>query len=52
MKIALDTNVLAYAEGAGDDTRCASARALLGDLASSEVMIPALALGELYRVLT
>ena len=52
MKIALDTNVLAYAEGAGDDTRCASARALLGDLASSEVMIPAQALGELYRVLT
>lgn len=52
MKIALDTNVLAYAEGAGDDARCAAARALLEDLASRAVMIPAQSLGELYRVLT
>ena len=52
MKIALDTNILAYAEGAGDVARCAAARALLGTLSASEVMIPAQALGELYRVLT
>lgn len=52
MKIALDTNILAYAEGAGDDARCAAARVLLGTLSASEVMIPAQTLGELYRVLT
>ncbi|MBX3681336.1 MAG: PIN domain-containing protein [Thauera sp.] len=48
MKIALDTNILAYAEGAGDDARCAAARALIEDLAASEVLIPAQALGELH----
>ena len=52
MKIALDTTIVAYAEGAGDDARCAAARTLLADLASSEVLIPAQVLGELYRVLT
>lgn len=52
MRIALDTNILAYAEGAGDDTRCTAARVLLGRLSASEVMIPAQALGELYRILT
>ncbi len=52
MKIALDTNILAYAEGAGDVARCAAARALIEDLAASEVLIPAQAMGELYRVLT
>lgn len=52
MKIALDTSILAYAEGAGTDARCAAARSLLDELASSEVLIPAQALGELYRVLT
>ena len=52
MKIALDTNILAYAEGAGDDARCAAARALIADLAASEVLIPAQALGELHRILT
>jgi len=30
MKIVLDTNILAYAEGAGDNARCAAARVLLG----------------------
>ena len=52
MKIALDTNILAYAEGAGDDARCSAARALLGELSTNNMVIPAQALGELYRVLT
>lgn len=52
MKIALDTSILAYAEGAGEDARCTSARALLEDLAASEALIPAQVMGELYRVLT
>lgn len=52
MKIGLDTNILAYAEGAGDAQRCESARALLVKLSRADVAIPAQALGELYRVLT
>jgi len=32
MRIALDTNVLAYAEGVGDAERCQAAVALIGRL--------------------
>jgi len=52
MRIALDTNILAYAEGVGDAIRCQSARALIGKLPVERVILPAQILGELYRVLT
>lgn len=52
MRAALDTNVLAYAEGVGDARRCRTARALVADAAVEQVLLPAQTLGELYRVLT
>ena len=50
MRLALDTNILAYAEGIGEETRCLSARKL-EKLTDSEVILPAQTLGELSRVL-
>ena len=52
MRIALDTNILAYAEGAGDKARCKAARTLLERLPVEAILLPAQTLGELYRVLT
>lgn len=52
MKVALDTNILAYAEGVGDQQRCSTAIQLVGQLSSNEVVLPAQTLGELTRVLT
>ena len=52
MKVALDTNILAYAEGVGDATRCKTARLLIEQLPVESVLLPAQTLGELYRVLT
>lgn len=52
MRIALDTNILAYAEGLGDATRCTTAIELIGQLPTQDVVLPAQTLGELYRVLT
>lgn len=52
MRIALDTNILAYAEGVGDKARCGMARALIERLPVESVLLPAQTLGELYRVLT
>jgi predicted nucleic acid-binding protein len=52
MYIALDTNILAYAEGVGDAERCRNARKLVGRLPLERVILPAQTLGELYRVLT
>lgn len=52
MQVAIDTNVLAYAEGAGDETRRAQALALMTRLPEPEVVIPAQVLGELFRLLT
>jgi len=52
VRIALDTNVLAYAEGVGDDNRCSAARWLVERLPIERVLLPAQTLGELYRVLT
>jgi predicted nucleic acid-binding protein len=49
--LALDTNVLAYAEGAGDQARLAAARGLVARLPASRVVVPAQVLGELFRVL-
>lgn len=51
MLLAIDTNALAYAEGAGDATRHAQAVALMTRLPDVAVVLPVQALGELYRVL-
>jgi len=51
MRVAIDTNVLAYAEGLGDATRCGQARQWLAKLPPASVIIPMQALGELQRVL-
>ena len=50
-RIALDTNVLAYAEGIGDAPRCTAARQLVSRLPTQLVVLPAQVLGELHRVL-
>lgn len=52
MRIALDTNVLAYAEGIGDEIRCGTALRVVRTLPSRDVLLPAQTLGELSRVLT
>jgi len=52
VRVALDTNILAYAEGLGDELRCSVAMQLVEQLSSSEVVLPAQTLGELSRVLT
>lgn len=51
VRIALDTNVLAYAEGVGDARRCKFARNLVERLPGNSVVVPVQALGELHRVL-
>jgi predicted nucleic acid-binding protein len=51
VRAALDTNVLAYAEGLGDEARCQRARWVLAALPVEGVVIPAQVLGELSRVL-
>lgn len=51
MFAAIDTNVLAYAEGAGDERRKRMARDLLVRLAEDRTLLPVQVLGELYRVL-
>jgi hypothetical protein len=52
MRIALDTNILAYAEDVGDDVRCNAAIHLIERLPAEKVLLPAQTLGELSRVLT
>ena len=52
MRLALDTNILAYAEGVGDETRCSGAINLIERLPPEVVILPAQTLGELFRVLT
>jgi len=49
---ALDTNVLAYAEGVNDSERQAKAIDLIAALPSDRIVIPVQVLGELFRVLT
>jgi len=51
MRVALDTNILAYAEGVGDESRCTSAIRLIEQLPAELVVLPAQTLGELFRVL-
>ncbi len=52
MRAALDTNILAYAEGLGDKTRCSAALRLIEQLPTGSVVLPAQTLGELTRLLT
>ena len=52
MRIALDTNVLAYAEGVGNKARRDASLSLISRLREQDVVLPAQTLGELYRVLT
>jgi predicted nucleic acid-binding protein len=52
MKAALDTNILAYAEGCGDERRCGLALRLIEELPSQRIVLPVQTLGELFRVLT
>ena len=52
MRVALDTNILAYAEGVGDAVRCDAARSLIERLPNGKVLLPAQTLGELFRVIT
>jgi predicted nucleic acid-binding protein len=52
MRVALDTNILAYAEGIGDINRCNQAILLVEELPGGLVLLPAQTLGELFRVLT
>lgn len=52
MRVALDTNILAYAEGFGDEARCSTAFRLIEQLPGNRVLLPAQTLGELSRVLT
>jgi predicted nucleic acid-binding protein len=51
LKVALDSNILAYAEGVDDPERQAVARALIDHLDEETTVIPGQALGELYNVL-
>jgi predicted nucleic acid-binding protein len=52
VRVALDTNVLAYAEGVGDAERLTRAVNLVRALPGEIVVLPAQVLGELYRVLS
>lgn len=50
LMVAIDTNVLAYAEGAGDKRRCLRAVEVLEALPEQAVLLVQV-LGELFRVL-
>jgi predicted nucleic acid-binding protein len=51
MRVALDTNVLAYAEGIDDNVRRDAAVALTDRLTQLTVFVPVQVLGELFKVL-
>lgn len=52
MRVAIDTNILAYAEGVGDAARQVASLDLLTRLPPECVLLSAQVLGELFRVLT
>ena len=52
MRASLDTNILAYAEGIGDDAKQRASKALIQAAPSSSFVIPMQCLGELFRVMT
>lgn len=52
MRVALDTNILVYAEGLNGEKRRAQALAAIEALADDELVLPIQTLGELFVVLT
>ncbi|HEY0422879.1 MAG TPA: PIN domain-containing protein [Rhodopila sp.] len=52
MRVALDTNLLVYAEGVNGDDRKLRAHDALTRFASDDIVVPAQALAELFTVLT
>ncbi len=52
MRVALDTNILAYAEGVNTTAQLAAAAALVARLPPDRIVLPAQVLGELFAVLT
>lgn len=52
MRVALDTNILAYAEGVGTAAYRQATMDLIERLPQENFLLPVQALGELYRVLT
>jgi predicted nucleic acid-binding protein len=52
VRVALDTNVLVYAEGLGDEVRCQLAGDLIARLKPTDSIVAVQVLGELSRVLT
>jgi len=52
MRVAIDTNILAYAEGVGDMARRDAGLDILTRLPAENIVLPAQVLGELFRVLT
>ena len=51
MRAALDTNILVYAEGLGDERRVNLTHRILAEIPQERIVLPAPTLGELYRVL-
>ena len=51
MRVALDTNILAYAEGIDDEARREAAIALMARIPQLTVFLPTQVLGELFTVL-
>jgi predicted nucleic acid-binding protein len=51
VKVAVDTNILAYAEGVNGTEKRAEALSLIQNLPEHAVVVPAQALGELFNVL-
>ena len=52
MRVALDTDILAYAEGLNDATRRDAALDILRRIPQESVVVPVQVLGELFAVLT
>jgi predicted nucleic acid-binding protein len=52
VRVALDTNILVYAEGVNGRERMRQARSALVDLSGDDIVIPVQALAELFTVLT
>jgi predicted nucleic acid-binding protein len=51
LRVALDTNLLVYAEGLGNNRRCDLARSAIISVADGNLFIPTQALMELFNVL-
>lgn len=51
MRVALDTNLLAYAEGVNGAIRQAEARDIISDASRHEILLPVQVIGELFALL-